>query len=307
MHLIYLLAVLTHASADEPKERSSNGRVLMQTSQIAPVLLHRANRIDDFDSNELEEVLLAESTDATDNQQAELDMNTWEETTTLAEEGDARPSTFLAAFTLGFAALLPDVLAFATALLGFKIFGAFLLPTVFGPATDVTKSVEEESNSEDDFVGHDQQFPIMTNRITRVDGTDVADDFGCTALHVAAHNGSAQQVLQLLEARANANARDACGETPLHMASRTGSVAACNFLLTHGADPDAVNEDEKTPLVVAAQAGHGPTCGLLLDRGAGAADMADDELPLLLKSVLMQRLLLGPSSAHAASSAAFNY
>jgi len=305
MHLVCLLAILTRASADEPNARSSKGQVLMQTGQIAPVLRHHVDKIDDFDSNELELLLLAESTDAIEVQQAELDMKEWEGTTTLADEGDMRPITFLAAYTLGLAALLPDVLAFATALLGFKILGAVLLPTLFGPATDATKLVEEESESEDDSVGHAQFFPIVTNRITRMDGTDVADDFGCTALHVAAHNGSAPQVLELLEARAHANAREAWGETPLHMAARTGSTAACHALLMHGADLDAMNADEKTPLVLAAQAGHEPTCGLLLDRGAGAGDMADDELPLLLKSVLMQRLLLGSSSAHAVSSEQF--
>ncbi|CAH8292415.1 unnamed protein product [Schistosoma turkestanicum] len=62
------------------------------------------------------------------------------------------------------------------------------------------------------------------------------DDFGKTALHYAAANGSYESVKLLVANKANVNTRDSNGTTPLHMASRGNHTRVVKFLLMSGAD-----------------------------------------------------------------------
>mmetsp|Transcript_153717 Transcript_153717/g.492837 ORF Transcript_153717/g.492837 Transcript_153717/m.492837 type:complete len:297 (-) Transcript_153717:309-1199(-) len=123
----------------------------------------------------------------------------------------------------------------------------------------------------------------------KVDGTD---DWGCTALHVAANAGSLLVVQMLLKRGFSADTHEAWDETPLHFAARGGSAEVIEVLLAHGASIDAQNADDKTPLVIAAIAGHEAACEVLLDRGAGAGDMPDDEVPSLLAALVARRSIL---------------
>eukprot|EP00930_Biecheleria_cincta_P078158 TRINITY_DN6556_c0_g1_i2.p1 TRINITY_DN6556_c0_g1~~TRINITY_DN6556_c0_g1_i2.p1 ORF type:complete len:320 (+),score=69.00 TRINITY_DN6556_c0_g1_i2:60-1019(+) len=237
------------------------------------------NQIRELDINEQESVLLAESSDGPDCSEVE---NLKSDSQIVPGDFDAGLSAVAAAFTLGIAALLPDILAFATALLGFRMVGTVILSKVFAGDT-ISKQIDDCDESDNDLSGDGDISSKVPDEAT--------DDFGCTALHVAAHNGVIDQVQQLLTARANVNACEAWGETPLHMAARAGSTEVCEKLIRHGADLDAANADGKTPLVVAAQAGNESTCKLLLDRGAGAHGLADKDLPALLNSILVERLL----------------
>lgn len=102
-------------------------------------------------------------------------------------------------------------------------------------------------------------------------------------LHAAVLWNRAPFVQMLLDAKADASARDAQGETPLHEAAALDEADICARLLDAGADPNARTRDTRsftngrpyetgfTPLHIAAAAGALPVAELLLKRG-GAVD-----------------------------------
>mmetsp|Transcript_38277 Transcript_38277/g.89903 ORF Transcript_38277/g.89903 Transcript_38277/m.89903 type:complete len:380 (+) Transcript_38277:71-1210(+) len=122
------------------------------------------------------------------------------------------------------------------------------------------------------------------------------DDFGCTALHVAADAGSSMAAEALLRHGAEVDCQDSWEETPLHFASRKGHLALCELLIRAGANVNAVNSSGHTPLVEAGKAGSTPLCKALLSHGAHTADMADDELPPVLAAALFSQMMCGGSS-----------
>lgn len=121
------------------------------------------------------------------------------------------------------------------------------------------------------------------------------DACGCTALHVAAHCGSAAMERLLINYDADVNAREAWEETPLHIAARVGAVEACEVLLTHGSDIDAVNAEAQTPLFVAGKAQKEAACELILSHGGGVAGIDESALPPVLKTLLFRRVLCSGS------------
>mmetsp|Transcript_43469 Transcript_43469/g.81065 ORF Transcript_43469/g.81065 Transcript_43469/m.81065 type:complete len:318 (+) Transcript_43469:70-1023(+) len=80
---------------------------------------------------------------------------------------------------------------------------------------------------------------------------DHRDVFGCSALHLAAHNCYPEDAEQLVLAGFDLNAHDHSGETPLHMAARSGCRKTVLLLLKYGADPARRNSFGKTPCEVA--------------------------------------------------------
>jgi len=126
------------------------------------------------------------------------------------------------------------------------------------------------------------------------------DPFGCTALHVAAHCGSAAMTRLLLDNAARVDAREGWDETPLHIAARSGSTEVCSVLLEHDADINAVNAGDWTPLLVAGQAEQEATCKLLLAHGAGAGGVEDTAVPPLVNSLLVRRIFEGGTMRPAA-------
>lgn len=125
------------------------------------------------------------------------------------------------------------------------------------------------------------------------------DAFGCTALHVAAHCGSAPMIRLLLDNGAKVDAREAWDETPLHLAARSGSMEVCSILLANGAEVDAANASGWTPLVAAGHAKQEAVCELLLSHGAGAGGVADDEMPPLVNALLVRRIFARSSEVRA--------
>jgi len=77
-----------------------------------------------------------------------------------------------------------------------------------------------------------------------------------TALHAGATRGDAEIVRMLLEAGADANARQEGGFVPLHSAAANGNAPVVELLLKHGAHVDAKADDGKTPADTAADRGN---------------------------------------------------
>ena len=101
---------------------------------------------------------------------------------------------------------------------------------------------------------------------------DLANDYGVTPLALAAKNGHAPIIQQLLVAGTDPNdplqAVNAT-ETPLMLAARAGQPDALKVLLNAGARIDASETwNGQTALMWAAAEGHVPIVRLLIDRGA---------------------------------------
>lgn len=78
---------------------------------------------------------------------------------------------------------------------------------------------------------------------------------GCSALHLLAakpgHAGLGEMARALVEAGADADARDVRGRSPLHMAAGHGNAEMAEALLAAGADPRARDAEGATPLFYA--------------------------------------------------------
>jgi hypothetical protein len=95
-------------------------------------------------------------------------------------------------------------------------------------------------------------------------------------LFVAAMDGDAARVKELLRKGANVNASVADGWTPLHLAAAEGHADAAKLLLEHGADVNARTKDGVTPLHLAAAEGRAGVARLLLEHGADPSIRDDD-------------------------------
>uniref|UniRef100_A0A452HI84 Uncharacterized protein n=1 Tax=Gopherus agassizii TaxID=38772 RepID=A0A452HI84_9SAUR len=119
-----------------------------------------------------------------------------------------------------------------------------------------------------------------------------------TPLHVASQRGNVDVAQQLLNYKANINAKDKQSKTPLHLAAEKGDHAMVELLLSFNADPNAMDKEKKTPLHTAAMGGHLNTVKVLLAQKArfGIKDMDGSPLfPLPLGICLAPSppLLLG--------------
>ena len=118
-------------------------------------------------------------------------------------------------------------------------------------------------------------------------GADInfQDDYGNTALQLAAWYLHSKNVLLLLARRVNLELRDREGNTALSDAAAVGSMAISKLLLDAGAEKDARNNHGLTPLLRAATAGNEQIVRLLLERGADAFSADSNYGDLLQLSV----------------------
>lgn len=269
----------------------AQGLVLLQTSHQKAVLKKQDPVVEPVDSAQLQD---AEGPWATSARcgQASL-VKGW--TTASGDSGSQNTIRFMVQ------CLMPDIIALCAAALGFRMFrfafhyarsSKVALPSQKAPRATVSgaQGSKRSSNQPVDVPVKPRRSPIK----------EETDAFGCTALHIASHEGKKTEVRRLLEGGANADAREAWEETPLHFAAKAGHVEVCSLLIDHGAMLDPVNADDKTPLVAAAESCREAVCELLLDHGAGTAGAREDELPPLLSTLLFRRLVRGAPALHCA-------
>ena|SRR6185312_6735694 len=96
------------------------------------------------------------------------------------------------------------------------------------------------------------------------------DGLGRTPLHYAAADGRLDEVLRLLAAGTDANARDDNEWSPLHFATQSNSADITKALLGAGAKIDVQDSHGNTPLsrAVFCSRGDGAVIKLLRDAGA---------------------------------------
>lgn len=172
-----------------------------------------------------------------------------------------------------------DFLAWLTALVSFGLTRSLLLP-MLSPAKKIIETHDEDDAKEVDEkvadpvsttavqgameIKLDVTNPVMIQRareqieeaekraeLIKNAQPDHRDVFGCTGLHLAAHNGHTEDVIELLKRGFDVNAQDNFGDTALHMAARSNSLAIVKELLEHGADPLRSNAFGKKPCAVA--------------------------------------------------------
>lgn len=107
------------------------------------------------------------------------------------------------------------------------------------------------------------------------------DRYQRDALYLAARDGNADLVQQLLQGGATLDEANRAGLTALHAAAARGHVAVAQLLLANCAEKDARDFARRTPLHLAVAGGHGPMVDLLLSEGADpVARRANGTTPL---------------------------
>ncbi|RMZ74098.1 hypothetical protein GMOD_00004939 [Pyrenophora seminiperda CCB06] len=122
------------------------------------------------------------------------------------------------------------------------------------------------------------------SRRTRYDKpVDIRDDFGKTALHLAALRGNEAVVRLLVEKGADVKAKDKNGMTALHGAASEGNEAMVRLLVDRGADVNAKSNDGETVLHVAASfwRGNEAVVRLLVNSGADVKAKDNDGITAL--------------------------
>jgi ankyrin repeat protein len=104
--------------------------------------------------------------------------------------------------------------------------------------------------------------------LNRMPAQTEQDRHGRSPLHVAAADGDAARVTELLDQHADPRAKDESDRTPLHLAAAAGQAEVVALLLAAGADVNAADKVGWPPLKEAAAAGQPAVVKLLLAAGA---------------------------------------
>ncbi|XP_054874662.1 uncharacterized protein si:ch73-193i2.2 isoform X4 [Amphiprion ocellaris] len=118
------------------------------------------------------------------------------------------------------------------------------------------------------------------------------DQFGVTALHVAAALDYQDMVQFLLDHKADPEARTHLDQqTPLHYAAKNDAVEAIRLLLRAGATIESTDYKLRTPLQLAANLGRSDAARLLLELGADAG-VKDADGQLCITALIGQMSLV---------------
>lgn len=115
------------------------------------------------------------------------------------------------------------------------------------------------------------------------------DKWELTPLHYAAMAGRLDDVLTLLQAGADIEARDRDGNTPLHEAARCNSTQVALALLQHGAQIHACDNEGSTPLHLAAYHGSLDVARALLQQGASVKSVKEGTSSPLIYAIIADR------------------
>ncbi|KAK9283567.1 hypothetical protein L1049_011815 [Liquidambar formosana] len=96
------------------------------------------------------------------------------------------------------------------------------------------------------------------------------DQYGLTALHIAAIKGHQDAVAILLEYGMSVECQDNEGHSPLHLAVEGGNIETVEVLINKGANVNAKSKRGATPLYMARAMGYDDISQLLLNRGASS-------------------------------------
>ncbi len=125
---------------------------------------------------------------------------------------------------------------------------------------------------------------------------------GTTALQWAAHRGDAELVAALLKAGANAKVVNEYGSSPLWEAAAIDSAQIIGLLLKAGTDPDSPNPDGETALMVVARNSNVEAARLLIEHGAhvNAVERFRNESALMRAAAQSQPVMMKELIAHGA-------
>ncbi|OQS06416.1 kinase [Thraustotheca clavata] len=106
---------------------------------------------------------------------------------------------------------------------------------------------------------------LLRDNVIDINGVGINQ---CTALHLAARNGHAKAVAELVGRGADVSARTADRLTPLHLAAMEGHAACVEELLKAGADPNTTDQNGNGAIHLAAEGGNIACAKLLIAYGA---------------------------------------
>jgi ankyrin repeat protein len=108
---------------------------------------------------------------------------------------------------------------------------------------------------------------IITEQLKYGTDKEAKNEYGLTALYIAASNGHEKVVKVLLDGGVEKEAKTEIGFTALHIAASNGHEKVVKVLLDGGVEKEAKNEYGSTALHIAALNGHEKVVKVLLDGG----------------------------------------
>ncbi|CAL5366378.1 unnamed protein product [Camellia sinensis] len=111
----------------------------------------------------------------------------------------------------------------------------------------------------------------LESLLDRDASVNFCDQYGLTALHVAAIKGHKDAVMMLVEFGSDLEQEDNEGHTPLHLAVEGGHVETVEVLINRGANVNAKSKNGATPLYMARALEYDHVLQLLRERGASSS------------------------------------